>query len=412
MKNDIDKLRGCTNHGKNQCSAYSWNKLNVHNYLKDFPKSINSTNIVEIRFKNTRKEFFLNVNHLNIKAGDMVAVEASPGHDLGTVSLVGELIKEQLKKNGLKADYNFKKIYRHAKEVDIEKWEAATAREHDVMLESRKIAKSLGLKMKIGDVEFQGDGSKAIFYYIADGRVDFRKLIRVLADSFKIRIEMKQIGARQEAGRVGGVGSCGIELCCSRWMTNFISVTTEAVREQEISLNPEKLAGQCGKLKCCMNYEVESYADAKKTFPKKINLKTQDGTAYYIKTDVYKEIMWYSGTDKTGKRIVGLPIKRVHEIIDMNKKGQKPEKLEDINDIDLSQSDFNDILDKNSLTRFYNKKQTKRNPNSRKRKKRRRKPSTRNKTTHQKQEGQNQTQSSTKPKRRNEQPNKNRRNKK
>ena len=379
MKNGVDKLRGCTNHEKKYCNPYSWNKLNVHNYLENFPKSVNTTNIVEIRFKNTRKEFYLNVNELNIKAGDIVAVEASPGHDLGTVSLVGELVKEQLKKYGLRQDYNFKKVYRHAKDVDIEKWEAATAREHEVMLESRRIAKKIGLKMKIGDVEFQGDGTKAIFYYIADGRVDFRKLIRELADSFKIRIEMKQIGARQEAGRVGGVGSCGRELCCSRWMTNFVSVKTDAVREQEISLNPEKLAGQCSKLKCCMNYEVDSYIDAKKTFPKKINLKTKDGTAYYIKTDVYKELMWYSGTDKTGKRIVGLPIERVHEIIAMNQKGQKPDKLENIDNISMPESDFDDILDKNSLTRFDKKKQSKKTQKPKKYNKRRRKPAAKNK---------------------------------
>ncbi|MEA2042823.1 MAG: regulatory iron-sulfur-containing complex subunit RicT [Bacteroidota bacterium] len=361
MKNKADNLRGCNNLNGEICNSYSQNKLNVHNYLENIPESINVTDLVEVRFKNTRKEYFTNVNKLKLKSGDMVAVEASPGHDIGTISLTGELVKEQLKKNGLRPDYNFKKIYRLAKPIDVSKWERATDRENSVMLESRRIAKNLGLSMKIGDVEFQGDGSKAIFYYIADGRVDFRKLIRVLAGTFKIRIEMKQIGARQEAGRIGGFGSCGRELCCSKWLTDFVSVTTDVVREQEISLNPEKLAGQCGKLKCCMNFEVDCYKDAKKSFPKKINLKTSHSTAYYLKTDVYKKLMWYNEVDKNGKRMLSIPLERVQEVLDLNKAGKKPDTLEKIDDIVDLQADFDDILDNNSLTRFDKKKKKQKN---------------------------------------------------
>jgi cell fate regulator YaaT (PSP1 superfamily) len=369
-KSSVESSRGCATCQNEYCRPFSWNKLNVYDYLKDVPKGINGTDLVEVRFKNTRKEYYQNVNNLQIKPGDMVAVEASPGHDLGIVSLTGELVKEQLKKNKLKPDYNFKKIYRLAKPADVEKWENAIGREVDVMLRSRKIANDLGLNMKIGDVEFQGDGTKAIFYYIADGRVDFRKLIRVLADTFKIRVEMKQIGARQEAGRIGGVGSCGRELCCSSWMTDFVSVTTDAVRDQEIGLNPQKLAGQCGKLKCCLNYEVDSYIDAKKDFPRRVNLKTKEGPAYYMKTDVYKETMWYSCPDKKGGNIVGISVERVREVLEMNKKGEQPDRLEEEKEIDISDISSDDILDSNSITRFDKKKKKPAGNNYKKKKKR------------------------------------------
>lgn len=360
MKNNIiEATRGCVNGcactGSN-CKPFSWNKLNVHDYLKDLPQSLNTTDLVEVRFKNTRKEIFRNIYKIKLKIGDMVAVEASPGHDLGIVSLTGELVKEQLKKYRFKPNAEFKKIYRIAKDNDIEKWEEAIEREKEVMLKSRKIASDLGLKMKIGDVEFQGDGTKAIFYYIADGRVDFRKLIRVLADTFKIRVEMKQIGARQEAGRIGGVGSCGRELCCSGWMSDFVSVTTDAVREQEIVLNPQKMAGQCGKLKCCLNYETDCYADAKKEFPPKTNLKTKEGIAKYIKTDVYKKLMWYACPDSKTNTIVAIDIERVKEVLELNKQGKEPEKLQSEQELNLAASNSKDLLESNSITRFDKKK--------------------------------------------------------
>lgn len=305
------------------------NSLNVHDWLSGLPSAPNNVDVVEIRFKNTRKGFYYNVNGLHLSAGDLVAVEASPGHDIGAVSLTGELVLQQLKK--YRADPSkeeLKKIYRKAKPADIEKWKEAISLERSTMLEARKIAESLKLDMKIGDVEYQGDKTKAIFYYIAEERVDFRELIKVLADKFKVRIEMRQIGARQEAGRIGGLGSCGRELCCSSWLTNFISVTSNAARLQEISLNPQKLAGQCSKLKCCINYEVASYRDAKKDFPDVSQvLETEEGSAHFIKADVYKRIIWYSFDPDSTLNIVPVNLERVNEIIEMNKAGKKPKKL-------------------------------------------------------------------------------------
>src|SRR5574344_2851003 len=242
-------------------------QLNTYDYLADVPGNEQITDLVEVQFKNTRKDYFLNSNHIALSKGDTVAVEASPGHDIGTVTLTGSLVLLQMKKARLKGDAGTRRIYRIARDTDMEKFEAAKIMEHETMIKSRQIAKDLGLQMKIGDVEYQGDGNKAIFYYIADGRVDFRQLIKVLADNFHIRIEMKQIGARQEAGRIGGIGPCGRELCCSTWMTNFISVSTGAARFQDLSMNPQKLAGQCAKLKCCLNYEVDTYVEAQKRFP-------------------------------------------------------------------------------------------------------------------------------------------------
>src|SRR5512133_160609 len=265
-----------------------YNKLDSFNWLKDLPEIPEHNDIVEIRFKNTRKGFYRNINSLRLEIGDVVAVEASPGHDIGRISMTGSLVREQMKKAKIHPSADeMKKVYRKAKAVDIQKWEEAKKLENHTMLRSRKIAEDLKLNMKIGDVEYQGDKTKAIFYYIADERVDFRQLIKVLAEEFRVRIEMRQIGARQEAGRIGGIGSCGRELCCSTHITNFVSVTTTHAKYQELSLNPQKLAGQCSKLKCCLNYEVTSYLDAQKDFPSKdITLKTRIGNAYHIKTDI------------------------------------------------------------------------------------------------------------------------------
>ncbi|RLD52522.1 MAG: hypothetical protein DRI94_02865 [Bacteroidetes bacterium] len=359
MKKEEDNtLRGCASQtvkdGK-YCNPHSCNKLNVFNDLRNYPKTSNTPDIVEVRFKNTRKDFYKNINQLILTEGDMIAVESSPGHDIGTVSLVGELVREQMKRKGIKDDNNFKIVYRKVKSVDIEKWENATSREDDVMLRTRQIAKRLNLEMKIGDVEFQGDGTKAIFYYIADKRVDFRELIRILADEFKIRIEMKQIGARQEAGRIGGIGSCGRELCCSSWMNDFNSVTTDTAREQQLSMNPQKLAGQCGKLKCCLNFEKASYKDAISDFPPKINLEMQDGTARYMKIDVYKKLIWYSIKSDNHEFISSVSTNRVFEIIEMNKKGEKPEILKEETFETSIITDYNDVAGQESITRFDKK---------------------------------------------------------
>jgi len=302
-------------------------KLDTFDWLGNIPQNTDYIDLVEVRFKNTRKGFFRNVNEIRLRKGDIVAVEASPGHDIGIVSLTGELVLRQLVKYNIPADSeDHKKIYRKAKLGDIEKWKETISLEHETMIKSRKIAEKLKLDMKIGDVEYQGDKTKAIFYYIADERVDFRELIKVLADEFKIRIEMKQIGARQEAGRIGGIGSCGRELCCASWITNFVSVTTSAARYQEISLNPQKLAGQCGKLKCCLNYEVHCYVDAQKDFPdKNIILETEKGPAYYHKTDIYRRIMWYGfeQDEEAISKLIPVPVERVAEIIEINRQGKK-----------------------------------------------------------------------------------------
>jgi len=302
-------------------------KLEAYNWLQNIPSHPEDTELVEVRFKNTRKAYFRNQNQLRLNLGDIIAVEASPGHDIGIVSLTGELVVRQILKNNISPDSDeLKKIYRKAKPVDIDKWKEAIALEHDTMIKSRTIADKLKLNMKIGDVEYQGDRTKAIFYYIADERVDFRELIKVLADEFKVRIEMKQIGARQEAGRIGGIGSCGRELCCSSWMSSFVSVTTSSARYQEISLNPQKLAGQCGKLKCCLNYEVHCYLDAQKDFPNKSAvLETEKGPAYHQKTDIFRQVMWYTyeQAEETATNLIPLSIERIQEIIRINKSGKK-----------------------------------------------------------------------------------------
>ena len=329
-------------------------KLNVTDWLGDMPNNL-PDDIFEIRFKNTRKGYYKNVNNLELKRGDVVAVESSPGHDIGVVSLTGDLVYHQMKRMGFNpAGSEFKKIYRKAKPYDIEKWQEAIALEHSTMIESRQIAVDLGLDMKIGDVEYQGDRIKAIFYYIADERVDFRELIKIFADRFKIRVEMKQIGARQEAGRIGGIGACGRELCCASWISNFVSVTTNAARMQEISLNPQKLAGQCSKLKCCLIYELDAYMDARKEFPRIYNpLEAMDGTYYHVKNDIFGRTMYFSPSQNGAGVQIPLSIERVREIIRLNKQGKKVEKIEDQNLQPKEQApDFLNVVGEDSITRF------------------------------------------------------------
>ena len=302
--------------------------LNTFDWLADVPGNKEFTDIVEVQFKNTRKGYYRNSNNIPLQKGDVVAVEASPGHDIGKVTMTGRLVLLQLKKTRLTPESEFKRIYRKARLVDMEKFEEAKAREHDTMIRSRQIAKDLELDMKIGDVEYQGDGLKAIFYYIADNRVDFRQLIKVLADVFKVKIEMKQIGARQEAGRIGGIGPCGRELCCATFTTNFVSVSTSAARFQDVSLNPQKLAGQCAKLKCCLNYEVDAYVEASKRLPQRdIELETKDGTYYFFKCDIMRGEVTYSTDKHIPANLVTISGRRAFAVIEMNKRGERPESL-------------------------------------------------------------------------------------
>ena len=345
-------------------------KLHATNWLNDITGTLDSENLIEVRFKNTRKDFFVNVNNLKLNPGDLVAVEANPGHDIGIVSLTGELVGRQMKKhkptiiNG-----ELRKIYRKARPLDIKKWREAIALEYETMIKSRKIASGLKLNMIIGDVEYQGDRTKAIFYYIADERVDFRNLIKVLADTFSIRIEMKQIGARQEAGRIGGIGPCGRELCCSTWISSFISVTTNAARYQEISLNPQKLAGQCGKLKCCLNFEVDSYIDAQKDFPPtNIPLRTEIGDYQFFKADIFKGIYWYTVRNENSTGQVALPVEAVKKIQKLNKAGKKPEKLisADVAVTNSNEETFLNMVNQEDLDRFNLTKKKIRNRKQRK----------------------------------------------
>jgi len=332
------------------------NKLYSINWLSDIPDSGIETDIVEVSFKNTRKAFYRNVNKLRLVEGDIVAVEASPGHDIGRVSMTGRLVMSVMKKlKSVPPPDEIKKVYRKAKPVDIEKWEEAMSLEIPTMFKTRKIAQDLDLAMKIGDVEYQGDNTKAIFYYIADERVDFRQLIRVLAEQFRIRIEMRQIGARQEAGRIGGIGSCGRELCCSSYLTNFVSVTTAHARCQELSLNPQKLAGQCGKLKCCLNYELDCYVDKQKHFPPKEPLDTLEGKAWFMKMEIYKGLFWYSYDRENPVNMIAVPVERVKEIQEMNRKGKKPAKLVDNVYDSIDTMSFSDGVGSDSITRFENK---------------------------------------------------------
>lgn len=327
-------------------------QLNTYDWLADISGNAEESDMVEVQFKNTRKGYFRNSNKIPLEKGDIVAVEATPGHDIGVVTLTGRLVPLQMRKANIKSEADIKRIYRKAKPVDMDKYNEAKAREHSTMIRARQIALDLNLNMKIGDVEYQGDGNKAIFYYIADERVDFRQLIKVLADAFHVRIEMKQIGARQEAGRIGGIGPCGRELCCATWMTSFVSVSTSAARYQDISLNPQKLAGQCAKLKCCLNYEVDCYVEAQKRLPsKEIELETKDGVFYFFKADILSNQITYSTDKSIPANLVTISGRRAFEVIGLNKRGIKPESLLEETHRTEPKKPV-DLLEQESLTRF------------------------------------------------------------
>ena len=343
---DTDRGLSCCGCGRQD------NQLNTYDWLADIPGNDEETDLVEVQFKNTRKGYYHNVNNLELKKGDTVAVEANPGHDIGVVTLTGRLVKLQLKKANLKSADDIRRIYRIAKPIDMDKYREAKSREHGTMIQSRQIAKDLGLQMKIGDVEYQGDGNKAIFYYIADERVDFRQLIKVLAETFHVRIEMKQIGARQEAGRIGGTGPCGRELCCATWMKNFVSVSTNAARYQGISLNPQKLAGMCAKLKCCMNYEIDDYVEANRKMPAKdAVLQTKDNDYYQFKTDVLAGLITYSTDKNLAANLETISTERAHAIIEMNKQGEKPLSLLEDGTAKVEKKSL-DLLEDADISRF------------------------------------------------------------
>jgi cell fate regulator YaaT (PSP1 superfamily) len=333
------------------CSRQN-NKLNTYDWLADMPGNAEESDMVEVQFKNTRKGYYRNTHKIPLEKGDVVAVEATPGHDIGVITLTGRLVLLQMKKANLKPEAEIKRIYRKAKPTDLEKYNEAKAKEHHTMIRARQIAMNLNMNMKIGDVEYQGDGNKAIFYYIADERVDFRQLIKVLAETFMVRIEMKQIGARQEAGRIGGIGPCGRELCCATWMTNFVSVSTSAARYQDISLNPQKLAGQCAKLKCCLNYEVDCYVEAQKCLPsREIELETKNGSFHFFKADILSNQITYSTDKNFAANLVTISSKRAFEIISMNRKGLKPDSLSEETVKSIPNKPI-DLLEQESLTRF------------------------------------------------------------
>ena len=355
---------GCKSNGT--CSSGGCNKLGVFDWLSNMqlPSGKSQFDIVEIRFKNSRKSFFRNIKGFELNVGDVVVVEASPGHDVGVISVVGELSRIQLQKKSpnFKA-HEARKIIRHATQADIDKWVASRKNEENVMHKAREMAIALKLDMKISDVEYQGDGSKATFYYTANGRVDFRQLIKDMAENFRVRIEMRQIGARQESARLGGIGSCGRELCCSTWLTDFRSVSTSAARYQQLSLNPQKLAGQCGKLKCCLNYELDMYIDELKSFPStEIKLYSKKGSGIHIKTDVFKRLMWYlhQTDDKSGPGLVALSPERVKEIIELNKEREKPEDLKDFDQAAFDTKapetpEYSNVVGQDDLNRFDKK---------------------------------------------------------
>ncbi len=341
------RLRGIAAQG---CGR-SDRQLNIFDYLAGVPGNLDTTDFIEVQFKNTRKGFYRNDNHLDLQKGDIVAVEAQPGHDIGVVTLTGKLVLLQMQKACLKAGTEVRRVYRKARPCDLEKYEEAKSREHQTMIRSRQIAKDLELQMKIGDVEYQGDGNKAIFYYIADARVDFRKLIKVLAEAFHVRIEMKQIGARQEAGRIGGIGPCGRELCCATWMKNFSSVSTAAARFQDITPNPQKLAGQCAKLKCCLNYEVDAYMEAARKLPERhVQLETADSTYYFFKADILAGLVTYSTDRRMAVNLVTLSAERAKEIAALNAAGEKPISLVD-EDTETAKRPI-DLAEQDDLTRF------------------------------------------------------------
>lgn len=342
-------------------------QLNTYDWLADVPGNNATTDLVEVQFKNTRKGYYHNVNNLDLKKGDIVAVEANPGHDIGVVTLTGQLVRLQINKANIKSPEDIRRIYRIAKEADMEKYAAAKAREHATMIQSREIAKGLGLKMKIGDVEYQGDGNKAIFYYIADERVDFRQLIKDLAAAFHVRIEMKQIGARQEAGRIGGTGPCGRELCCATWVRNFSSVSTNAARFQGVSLNPTKLAGMCAKLKCCLNYEVDDYMEAARRLPsREVSLFTLDAEYFLVKTDILSGECTYSTDRKKMANVETISARRAREIIELNRQGEKPLSLLDDGSV-KPEAKSADLLADGDLSRFdkfQKKKKKKKKPSA------------------------------------------------
>jgi len=350
---------GCRNNGT--CSTGGCNKLAVYDWLgnMELPGRMKPFPYVEVRFKNSRKEFYENTSSLDLYSGDCVVVEGSPGHDVGIITASGELARLQMdKKKSSKNTREIKRVLRKADADDLSKWREARSMEDDSMYKARSIASSLGLEMKISDVEYQGDKGKATFYYTADGRVDFRELIRKFAEAFRVRIEMKQIGARQEAARLGGIGSCGRELCCSTWLTDFRSVSTSAARYQQLALNTQKLAGQCGKLKCCLNYELDSYLDALKGLPKSnIKLKTKAGNAAHIKTDIFRGIMWYVLEEEKSSGPIALPADRVKEIIRMNENGKIPESLREFAGTQVvEETSYSNVVGQDSLTRFDKKK--------------------------------------------------------
>ena len=363
MEKDYEICTGCDRGLCRQAIGRQDRQLNTYDWLADVPGNQQTTDLVEVQFKHTRKGYYHNVNNLPLKKGDIVAVEASPGHDIGVVTLTGRLVKLQIKKVNLKSLDDIKRIYRLARQTDMDKFREAKAREHETMIESRQIAKGLGLDMKIGDVEYQGDGQKAIFYYIADERVDFRQLIKDLAAAFHVRIEMKQIGARQEAGRIGGTGPCGRELCCATWMKNFVSVSTSAARFQDISLNPQKLAGMCAKLKCCLNYEVDDYIEASRRLPsREVTLQTIDGEYFLFKTDILAGLVTYSTSKNTAANLETITAQRAKEIIEMNRRGEKPATLEPEESSRLRKQDGPvDLLAGDSITRFDKAKKKKKN---------------------------------------------------
>ena len=328
--------------------------MSSYDWLNDIPESLQSSDLVEVQFKNTRKGYYLNTERIDLHKGDIVAVESTTGHDIGEVTLTGKLAELAMKNHRYRPDKGeFLHVYRVARPGDLERWEEAKRREEPTMIQARQIASSLGLDMKIGDVEYQGDGNKAIFYYIADGRVDFRQLIRVLADTFHVRIEMKQIGARQEAGRIGGIGPCGRQLCCSSWMTTFSSVSTGAARVQDITMNPQKLTGQCGKIKCCMNFEVNAYAEAQRSLrDREVVLETSSDSYYHFKTDHFQRQVTYSTVRNAPVRLVTISAERAFEVISLNRRGERPEHLEADAGEERRSSRSSDILADNSLTRF------------------------------------------------------------
>jgi len=367
--------KGCKNNGT--CGTDGCNKLTVFDWLSNMSLPANMTpfNGVEVRFKNGRKHFYINKENLTLSIGDIVATEAESGHDVGIVTLTGELVRVQMKKKKERLDTELlPAIYRKATQKDVDIWQEARDKEDDIQKKSRQIAIRLGLKMKISDIEFQGDASKVIFYYTAEERVDFRELIKELARTFNSRIEMKQVGFRQEAARLGGIGSCGRELCCSTWLTDFRSVSTSAARYQQLSLNPQKLAGQCGKLKCCLNYELDTYLDALQEFPKTdVKLQTDKGPAVCQKTDIFKGLMWFSYL-KDGMNWHELKVSKVNEIIAINKKGDKVATLEEFKEevyVDLEKEIYSNVVGQDSLTRFDQPKRSnkkRRNTNNKNRK--------------------------------------------